>query len=310
MSATPTGSYGPTMAERFRAERSTSFASILRGQTFAVTRISRTKPQTERIASLPAEPVLSFGHQLVDRGNIEMWYRNRHVRTGKMPAGTLSMVDFETEPSSWSDGIQDVVLFYVPRSALDTLSVERGGGTVTELAYGPGVPVVDPIARDLGLAFLPVLAEPGRASRLFFDYVGLAFQEHVLHRYVGLRKPMKAIAGKLAPWQEQRAAEVIAANLDGDLSLERLAAECRLSRAHFVRGFKQTFGTSPHRWLTRRRVDAAKALMHDPALSLAEIAARCGFANQSHFSRVFRKYEGASPDTWRRDRSPIVVVRR
>ena len=79
-----------------------------------------------------------------------------------------------------------------------------------------------------------------------------------------------------------------------------LAAICGLSVGHFVFAFKQSMGISPHGWLRRQRIDMAKALLRDPALSLSFIASSVGFANQSAFGVAFRKEAAVTPSEWRR----------
>jgi transcriptional regulator GlxA family with amidase domain len=88
--------------------------------------------------------------------------------------------------------------------------------------------------------------------------------------------------------------------IDGDVSLEELAHECRLSRSHFARAFRQTTGQSPHRWLMSQRIALSQDLLRNSELSIAGIANGCGYANQSHFTRVFARYVGVNPGEWRR----------
>ena len=77
------------------------------------------------------------------------------------------------------------------------------------------------------------------------------------------------------------------------------ARECGLSSGYFTRAFRQTTGVSPHQWLIRKRVERARGLLLGNGLGLADIALVCGFVDQSHFSRVFTKFEGDSPGRWR-----------
>lgn len=302
-----TGAYGKSLAGTFRTDDQATFLSTVRGETFALTRLRRTKPIFERTVPLRPEHAFHFGYQLVERGNVELWTGSRLAFAGRFHADTLSMMDIALEPSSRADGLQDSLLFYVPRRVLDGLSADCGGGTVTELRHGPGISVVDPVVRHLGHSILPALSAPALASQLFFDFVALAFQEHVLHAYCNLRKRMKPIAARLAPWQERRALELVAARLGGDIGIEELAAECRLSRPHFVRAFKATFGLAPHRWLARRRIETSKAMMRETRLSLHDIARECGFAHQSHFGKVFRTVVGVSPAAWRHANGRFIV---
>ena len=107
--------------------------------------------------------------------------------------------------------------------------------------------------------------------------------------------------GGLAPWQARRAHERLESDLGGTLSLQQIAAEFDLSVSHFSRAFRISTGLPPHQWLLRQRVEAAKQLMTVRDLPLSEIAISAGFANQSHFTRVFSALVGVSPGVWRRE---------
>ena len=73
--------------------------------------------------------------------------------------------------------------------------------------------------------------------------------------------------------------------------------------AHGSSGAARTStGLPPHQWLLRQRVKAAKQLMTVRDLPLSEIAMSAGFANQSHFTRVFSSAVGVSPGVWRREK--------
>ncbi len=106
--------------------------------------------------------------------------------------------------------------------------------------------------------------------------------------------------GGLAPWQETLAKEMLAAHVGSRLPVSRIAAACQLSRSHFSLAFKRSTGQTPHRWLTALRIDKARLLLQDPQLSIAEIAGVCGFADQSHLTRVFNDVVGVPPGLWRR----------
>jgi AraC family transcriptional regulator len=100
----------------------------------------------------------------------------------------------------------------------------------------------------------------------------------------------------------KRGKDLIAANLGDDLSLAQVAAQCDLSREHFSRAFKISTGLTPHQWRQLCRIDAVKQLLTGSSRSIADIALACGFADQSHLTRVFGRIVGTSPAQWRRDR--------
>ncbi len=105
-----------------------------------------------------------------------------------------------------------------------------------------------------------------------------------------------SIAGA-ARWQLKRAIELMAKSLMEGPALSHLAEEWGLSPRHFARAFRQS---TAHRWLLKHRVQQAKELLRTRALPLADITLRCGFADQSHFTRVFSPEVGVGPGEWRR----------
>ncbi len=88
-------------------------------------------------------------------------------------------------------------------------------------------------------------------------------------------------------------AVVVGARLD---ELEQVSG---CDRWQLSRDFRALLGTSPYRYLQHRRVDLAKQLLREGA-TLAEAAHGAGFADQSHFSRIFRKAVGLTPKEWLR----------
>lgn len=110
----------------------------------------------------------------------------------------------------------------------------------------------------------------------------------------------QAAAGGLARWQVLRLARFIEAHLDEPVPLHRLAAEVRLSRGHFARAFKRSFGRTPHAYLTERRIARAKSMMLRTTTPLSAIALACGLSDQPHLSRLFRRQTGETPLAWRR----------
>jgi AraC-like DNA-binding protein len=69
-----------------------------------------------------------------------------------------------------------------------------------------------------------------------------------------------------------------------------------------MRAFRESFGAPPHTYLMRRRMERAQDLMLSTETSIGQIALDCGFADQSHLTRLFHKIVGESPAAWRRAR--------
>ncbi|MFK3973416.1 helix-turn-helix domain-containing protein [Pseudomonas sp. NPDC087358] len=117
--------------------------------------------------------------------------------------------------------------------------------------------------------------------------------------------PVERVA--LSPWQERRAKELMSSQMDKGLSIAGIASECSLSRSHFSRAFKKNTGLSPRDWYLQLRLDRAKGLLGESALTISQISLDCGFADQSHFTRVFTRVVGVTPFNWRRSMAQALV---
>jgi AraC family transcriptional regulator len=159
---------------------------------------------------------------------------------------------------------------------------------------------IDPIVHHLGQSLVFSLDHPLQTSKIFLDYVLQALNSHFVWRYGSAAQSSPKFRGGLSPWQMRRATELLDGHLDGNIALQQVAEACDLSLGHFARAFTKTFCKPPHKWLAERRVDSAKDLMINSHLSLADIAARCGFTDQSALTRSFKRIHGISPGTWRR----------
>jgi len=100
----------------------------------------------------------------------------------------------------------------------------------------------------------------------------------------------------------QAVLELIDANLECGISLQSLADEVGLSRAHFVTAFRRSVGTSPHRYLTQRRIEVAQQKLRSTGQTIADIALACGFSSQAHLTDCFRRFTGTTPAAWRNRR--------
>ena len=101
-------------------------------------------------------------------------------------------------------------------------------------------------------------------------------------------------------WRLERARTVMHENFADPLDLERLARKASLSRFHFSREFRQQFQTTPHQYLTQRRVEHAKELLWRTQLSVTEVCMAVGFSSLGSFCTMFTRHVGHSPTRYRR----------
>lgn len=154
---------------------------------------------------------------------------------------------------------------------------------VTEIMYGAVPTMAAPLADLVHAARMndPLSADSAVAELIF-----------------RLPERPKTLRGGLTARQLKRTDEWIDENLGSTIRLSDLAAEAGLSEFHFHRMFRASRGTAPHKWVTIRKIEAAKErLKRDD--SIAEIAAACGFCCQSHLTRVFKAQIGMTPAVYR-----------
>jgi AraC family transcriptional regulator len=247
---------------------------------------------------IPATEAFALGVYQTGIPYHEIWRRGHPVIRQGYAAQSMQLADLADEYAAKICDPHEVVAFSIPYVALDDVADDSHRRRVRGLGCDPGH--TDPVVAHLVASLLPALEQPHQASAFFLEYVMLALCLHLLQTYGGLA-PIR-VHGGLSPLQLKRARDLIAATHGDDLSLAQVAAQCGLSREHFSRAFKISTGLTPHQWRQLCRIDAVKQLLTGSSRSIADIALACGFADQSHLTRVFGRIVGTSPAQWRRER--------
>jgi AraC-like DNA-binding protein len=95
-------------------------------------------------------------------------------------------------------------------------------------------------------------------------------------------------------------AEILHENYERPLSLLEISAELGVHWAHLSRDFPKYFRCNFSQYARKIKVERSLGLLRKPSLSMADIACRCGFADQSHFIRCFKEYIGLTPKDFRK----------
>jgi AraC family transcriptional regulator len=296
-----TEAYGQRFGERLRVENAPAIVTrALRTADMAVTEIRCDNPLPQMRGSIQREDAFLVGLHLRDFPNREHWEDGRGTQVCDLRAGESCLYDLKRGPGVLLDKPYHSLVFYLPRKALDAIADEANAPRIRDLNYKPGAGVNDVTISCLGNLLLPALSLPDQANLLFLDHVLLGVGVHVAQTYGGMRPMSRSARGGLAPWQERRAREFLLANLKGGVALKEVARECSQSVGYFSHAFRRTLGVAPHQWLIEQRVALSKEKLRDDRLSLSDVAAECGFSDQSHLTRAFKQTVGVSPGAWRR----------
>jgi AraC family transcriptional regulator len=185
----------------------------------------------------------------------------------------------------------------------------------TYLYIDPAGPLIDPELRFSEIDFKPRLfffdrdlwetatklkeqvETPGPSS--YADALGVVLAHELARMERGVSQ-VPVFRGGLAGWQQKKVTEFIEGHLNEDIALQELASMVELSRYHFARAFKQSFGVPPHRYHMGRRMERAKTLLEERTRSVTEVGLMLGFAETSSFTTSFRRVLGVTPSNYRR----------
>lgn len=296
--------YGDDLASRFWLETPSSHVtrSLKRG-VLAVTQIKSGFPTPEPSQSIGYDEAYLVGLMVRDVPDHELWQDGRAVKTPAFRGGDTALFDLRRDPISYTRTAHHSLHFYLPRTALSELADQSGARFGGELSFQFATGYDDPVVRQLGGAVLLAFENGDASDGFFLDHILNAVAAHVLRHYGDAAYSTRHAAhGGLTARQLRSAKEFMRAHLGRDILLAQLADLCGLSATHFARAFRQSTGTSPHRWLLDQRIEHAKRLLLEEG-ALLDVALDCGFADQSHFTRTFTKHVGTSPGRWRRSQS-------
>lgn len=147
--------------------------------------------------------------------------------------------------------------------------------------------------------FLQEIENGDLGDRLYLESLSSILGIHLLRHYCQVVPKIRQAAGGLAPHKLSTVLEYIQARLSQELSLAAMAAEIGVSRCHFATQFRATMGLAPHQYVSQQRIEKAKRALRSPQRSITDVALDCGFSNQSHFTKVFKKQTGTTPKSYR-----------
>lgn len=183
-------------------------------------------------------------------------------------------------------------LFYIAPSWFEEVSAEVFESPPAHISLAPAV-VDDPELfaawRELHVAILEDAEGLEKESALVANIAA------TIDRYATDHPAMRETPASAEA--VSRARDLLAERVAERVSLDELAAEAGMSRYHFLRVFRHAAGLPPHAFQTQLRVEIAKQLLADGE-PIARVAAEVGFADQSHFTRVFRDFTGATPSQY------------
>lgn len=197
---------------------------------------------------------------------------------------------------------QDNLALYIQPSFLSRIAETTLAGNQNGIELVPQLMLSDAFIFD-SLHHLPAEVEAGGlCGKLYAESLATALAVRLIKLYSVEQPFVRRYKDGLSKFHLRLTVEFINENLSENLSLNALAELCNLSQYHFARAFKNATGFAPHQYVLRRCVERAQILLRETNSTIAEIAFRLGFADQSHFTKLFQRQTGATPRNFREAR--------
>jgi AraC-like DNA-binding protein len=294
------GAYGDRLGSTFRLRRPpTLLSSAGQPRRLAVTEMQYGAAGFGFTDPVVPEDAFLLSLELHGLDHMELWLDGRSVSNRPVVANGTNFFDLARNPVAFMEDPFHALMFYIPRGALAELRGELGIAP-GDLRYQPGLQAQDPVIEQLGRALLAPLHAPALNQALFVDHALLALRSHLVVQYSDSRCLRTPPCRRLSARQEHCAKELMRSHVLEGIALADLAQACGLPASAFVQAFRQSVGVSPHQWLMMQRTELAMRLMRESDAPLATIARQAGFADQSHFTRVFSARVGTTPGFWRK----------
>jgi AraC family transcriptional regulator len=195
-----------------------------------------------------------------------------------------------------------VLDLYVPSAVFARLGDDYNLPTAPDRSIRYDCGVRDELINQVGLSVLSEMMCPTTAGNMLVETSSLLLAARLAQAHLEagpVRLPVEA-QHRLDDRRLRRVLEYIEEHLSDDMAVADLANVACLSIFHFTRAFSAAMDAPPHRYVSQRRLESAKAMIATGRISLGEAALACRFSSQSSFTRAFRRAMGMTPAEYRR----------
>jgi AraC family transcriptional regulator len=258
-----------------------------------------------------AEPA-TMPHQVFDQHHLLLNQRDRPMRVENWRDDTHR--DFSYLPNEivltpagirsgwhWHERSRVIVITLLP-AMLDRFAAQELGLILAAGQLRDVPQAADPDLCRTGAMLLDALRMRDAGAEVMYESLARIFLVKLVQRYGLFAGDALAFSRGFTASHYKRILDFVAERFGEAITVDDMARVAGLSAAHFSRLFREVLGHPPYQFLMDYRVEQARRMLSAPDHGLADIALCCGFSDQAHFTRIFKRLTGTTPLAFRRAR--------
>ncbi len=233
-------------------------------------------------------------------GVADMSRRSGGVWTSSRVEPSVVSILTRAEQSQWRwDNPINVSHMYLSHSAMAKMAGEVLERDIEDIEMYDLVRSEDKVLPSLQSMLENELKNDGFGGNLYVESLRNQLCIHVLRRFANVIFREQRAYGRLSPTQCRQITQYVEENIEHNITLEDLAKLTQLPVFSLIRKFQTEFHCPPHAYVMGQRLEHAKRMLVRSTIPLKVVAANCGFSDQSHMTRYFRRFLNMTPSEYR-----------
>ncbi|KAF3886996.1 MULTISPECIES: helix-turn-helix transcriptional regulator [Nostocales] len=234
----------------------------------------------------------------LDNISSERWLDGKR-KSEKQTQGTIAIIPVDIiHRCLWEENIEFMFV------SVDPLLVKRLGMEISSLENIELIPHFatqqDPLILGILFSLKDELESKITGDSLYVEQLKTMLVIHLLKKYCVKNTQIVKYSDGLPKYKLRQVLEHIHSHLNSEIKLAELASLAGISQYYFCQLFKNSLGITPYQYVLQQRVEQAKQLLRNGQIAICDIALMCGFANQSHLTKHFRKITGMTPKDYQK----------
>jgi AraC family transcriptional regulator len=199
----------------------------------------------------------------------------------------------------WTQEI-DVSHVYISNELMSKVACEVLDRPIKDVLLHDELQLQDPVLLNLVDSVQSEATSGNIGTSLYAESLAIQLAVHLLRNYANITFKESLSVNQFSLYQRKLLIEYIDSHIHVKFRVEDLAALLGMGLWTFTKKFSESFGCTPHSFITSLRVEKAKQMLMEGRYAIKQVAYDCGFSDQAHLTRVVRANLGVTPGQLKR----------